>query len=53
MTNPTTAMADLTARAAYAEALGTGQGVAEYSGAATAAAEIAALADEIVARIGG
>ncbi len=35
-------------RVAYAEALGEGRGVAERPGAGTAAAEIAALADEIL-----
>jgi chromosome partitioning protein len=39
-------------RVAYAEALGAGQGVAEYPGAAAAAAEVAALADELLARAG-
>ncbi|MGB3405908.1 MAG: ParA family partition ATPase [Jannaschia sp.] len=36
-------------RVAYAEALGVGQGVAEYPGAKLAAAEIAVLADEMLA----
>ncbi|MEM8822302.1 MAG: ParA family partition ATPase [Pseudomonadota bacterium] len=39
-------------RVAYAEAMGTGQGVREYSGAKTAASEIAALADEVLAALG-
>jgi chromosome partitioning protein len=39
-------------RVAYAEAMGTGQGVAEYPGASAAAAEIAALTDEVLARAG-
>ena len=38
-------------RVAYAEALGVGQGVAEFPGAKAAALEIAALADEILARL--
>lgn len=38
-------------RVAFAEAMGTGQGVREYPGARPAAAEIAALADEILARL--
>ena len=40
-------------RVAYAEAMGAGQGVAEYPGASAAAAEIAALTDEIVAHATG
>lgn len=40
-------------RVAYAEAMGTGQGVREYPGAKTAAAEVAALADEILGRLDG
>jgi chromosome partitioning protein len=39
-------------RVAYAEAMGAGQGVAEYPGAAPAAAEVASLTDEIVAKLG-
>ncbi|SFI96458.1 ParA family partition ATPase [Jannaschia pohangensis] len=38
-------------RVAYAEAMGTGQGVREYPGAKAAAAEIAALVDEILGRL--
>jgi len=38
-------------RVAYAEALGAGLGVAEMSAAGLASAEIAALADEILARL--
>jgi chromosome partitioning protein len=38
-------------RVAYAEAMGSGQGVHEYPGAKAAAAEIAALADEVLARL--
>lgn len=38
-------------RVAYAEAMGTGQGVREYSGAKMAASEIAALADEVLAKL--
>ncbi|TFL19046.1 ParA family partition ATPase [Jannaschia formosa] len=38
-------------RVAYAEALGAGLGVAEMPGAGMAAAEIAALTDEILARL--
>jgi chromosome partitioning protein len=39
-------------RVAYAEAMGEGQGVAERGGAGAAAEEVAALADEVVARAG-
>ncbi|GIT89716.1 cobyrinic acid a,c-diamide synthase [Jannaschia pagri] len=38
-------------RVAYAEALGAGQGVAEYAGAAVAAGEISALVDEVLAKL--
>ena len=38
-------------RVAYAEAMGAGQGVCEYPGAKVAAAEVAALVDEILARL--
>ncbi len=38
-------------RVAYAEALGVGQGVCEFPGAKAAADEIAALADELLARV--
>ena len=38
-------------RVAYAEAMGTGQGVREYPGARLAAAEIGALVDELLARV--
>ena len=41
----------LAQRVAFAEALGAGQGVAEFAGAARAAAEVAALADEVAARL--
>ncbi|WGH79541.1 ParA family partition ATPase [Jannaschia ovalis] len=40
-------------RVAYAEAMGTGQGVREYPGAKMAAAEIAALAHEMLKRLDG
>ncbi|WP_299814011.1 ParA family partition ATPase [uncultured Jannaschia sp.] len=39
-------------RVAYAEAMGTGQGVCEYPGAKIAATEVSALVDEILARLG-
>lgn len=38
-------------RVAYAEALGAGQGVCEFPGATSAAAEIAALTDELLTRL--
>ncbi len=38
-------------RVAYAEALGQGQGVCEFPGAKAAAAEVAALTDEILGRL--
>lgn len=41
----------LAQRQAYAEALGQGQGACEYPGAKAAADEVAALADEIEARL--
>lgn len=41
----------LNQRVAYAEALGQGQGVCEFPGAKVAADEIAALTDEILARL--
>ena len=40
-------------RQAYAEAIGAGQGVCEYPGAKLAAAEVAALTDEVLARVRG
>ncbi|CUH38486.1 ParA-like protein [Jannaschia seosinensis] len=40
-------------RVAYAEAMGSGQGVREFPGAKIAAAEITALVDEMLARIDG
>ena len=42
----------LAQRVAHAEAMGAGQGVCERSGAQAAAAEMAALADEVLARLG-
>ena len=39
-------------RQAYAEAIGCGQGVCEYPGAKAASLEMAALADEVLARLG-
>jgi len=41
----------LSQRVAFAEALGAGQGVCEYPGARAASAEIAALTDEVLARL--
>ena len=47
------ATATLAQRVAYAEAMGAGLGVCEQPGAGVAAAEVAALADEVWARLGG
>ncbi|WP_308915328.1 ParA family partition ATPase [Jannaschia sp. LMIT008] len=42
----------LAQRVAYAEAIGAGQGICEYPGAKAGAAEVAALADEVLDRLG-
>lgn len=46
------AQATIGDRVAFAEAMGSGQGVREVSGARVAAAEVAALTDEILAHLG-